>query len=84
MPETGWINDIFHDVLDENDLFHLEVILPHLSEVIAKESERLANEEIQEQRVEFLKDLKRAYKKPSLGLCWSEVKKAIEKWEGKK
>jgi len=33
---------------------------------------------------EILKDLKRAYKKPSLGLCWSEVKKAIEKWEGKK
>ena len=32
---------------------------------------------------EFLVDLNRAYKKQSTGLCWSAVKKAIEKWEAR-
>ncbi len=58
MTETGWIDDIFHNVLDDGDLFHLEEILPHLKEVIAKESEERANEEMKKQRTEFLADWK--------------------------
>lgn len=56
MSETGWINDIFHDFMKDST-YHLEDNLPHLSEVIAEESEQLCYNEKQELLEEFLSDM---------------------------
>ncbi|MCK4419525.1 hypothetical protein KAV79_06930 [Candidatus Aerophobetes bacterium] len=58
MPETGWIDDIFHDFI-KDFTYHLEENLPHIAEKIAKEAERLANEEIQKQRAEILESIEK-------------------------
>lgn len=56
MTKTGWIDDIFHDFMLDST-YHLEENLPHLSEVIAEESEQLCHKEKQKLIEEFLEKI---------------------------
>jgi len=60
-----------------------DVLMAGKEWIRSKVCEEFVETQLSKQRAEFLKDLKRAYKKPSTGLCWSEVRKTIEKWEGR-
>ena len=83
MRETGWIDDIFHDFMKDST-YHLEDNLPHLAEVIAEESERLAGEEKKKIIMEILDDLKGMnYQMTIKKVRYVNIDGLVEKWEAK-